>query len=103
MGDWRKRYSSDYLANWHLDEPVVVEIEKVSFEPVGHEKDESHVMTLKGRKLRMVFNKTNLKTLAEISGTHDEDKWVGVKFEVFKTQCKGFGEIVDCLRIRAPK
>lgn len=48
---------------------------------------------------RMVLNRTAAKTITKLYGPETND-WVGKRITLYATQCKAFGEVVDCIRIR---
>ena len=106
MGDYRKMFDSEYLANWDLDGDVTVEISKVVAGEVGGEqgRDKEHkpILYFKGAKKGMVLNKTNGKAIAGMYGT-DTDEWIGQSITLFSTTCDAFGDTVDCIRVRPQK
>jgi hypothetical protein len=56
---------------------------------------------------KLVLNKTNMKTVAKMLGSHETNDWVGRRITLYPTTCLAFGDTVDCIRIRpkeaAPK
>jgi len=51
----------------------------------------------------LVLNKTNAFAIADICGIPETDAWKGAKITVYPTRVKAFGEMVDCVRVRAPE
>jgi hypothetical protein len=49
----------------------------------------------------VVLNVTNCKVIAKIYKTPDVEKWMGKKIQLFATQVKAFGELVDAVRVRS--
>ena len=51
---------------------------------------------------RLVLNKTNAAAIAELYSA-ETDHWIGKLIELYPDRTSFNGEIVDCLRVRAPK
>lgn len=101
--DYRRMFSSDYLASWDLDADTTVEISNVVAGEVGgnkgEEKQKRPIVFFKGAKKGMVLNKTNGKLIAGMYGSNTDD-WTGRKITLYVAQCEAFGETVDAIRVR---
>ena len=104
MSDFRKMFDSEYLASWDLDGDTTVAIAKVVAGEVGghqgNKKQKRPIVYFEGAKKGMVLNITNGKSIAGMYG-NDTDDWIGKQITLFVSTCEAFGEIVDCLRVRA--
>lgn len=97
-------FPSDFLKASDLnDTPVTVTIKGIKIETVGRDKDEKPILYFQGKEKGLVLNKTNGKTVAKIAGSEETDDWTGVKIILYPTETEFAGEMVDCIRIRAPK
>lgn len=82
---------------------VTVTINAVKVEDIGRDKDEKPVLYFKGKDKGLVLNKTNSRTIQKIAGTDETDEWRGVEIVLYPTETEFSGEMVDCIRVRAPK
>lgn len=102
--DIRRWFDSPYVGAWDLTGDVHVTIERVVggvVEGEGGRKDKAPILHFRGAKKPMVVNKTNLKTIASITGSYKAKDWVGKRITLYATTCKGkSGGIVDCVRVR---
>jgi len=69
----------------------------------GGVENDKMVIQFEETKKKFICNKTNAKLIASSLGTEDVDEWIGKKITLFSDRCKLKGEMVDCIRIRAPK
>lgn len=85
---------------------VTVTIERTPREllksPKGGEEQEKTVLYFVGKKKGLPLNLVNWNSVEEITGEKDSDSWVGAKVELFPTKTQMGGDLVDCIRIRAP-
>ena len=51
----------------------------------------------------MILNVTNSKAIAKVAGSNYIEDWTGVHVQLFTTQVKAFGDVVDAVRIRPIK
>lgn len=51
------------------------------------------------KEKRLVMNKTNATTIAEMHGNEIDD-WKGKRITLFPTTTLAFGDTVDCIRVR---
>jgi len=84
---------------------VVVQIERVTAGEVigdGGRKSKKPKCFFKGKSKPLILNATNCKTIAQITGTHDVEKWAGQWLTLYPTTTtsKTDGSTVDCIRIR---
>ena len=107
---WRKLHNPDYLGAYALEpgKDKVVTIKAVRSETVtgsDGKKEECMVMYFEGNVKPMIVNSTNSKTISKVLGTPYIEKWAGGKIQLFATNVKAFGEVVEALRVRpfAPK
>lgn len=97
-------FPSDFLKAADLnDTPVAVTIKGLKIETVGRDKDEKPILYFEGKEKGLVLNKTNGKTIAKIAGSEETDDWKGTKIILYPTETEFGGEMVDCIRVRAPK
>jgi len=102
------RESQAFPSNWmkaaDAQEPTPLTITAVGSDTVGQgaEAEVKRVVCFKETEKELILNKTNWKAIAKISGQDDDDKWVGVCIEVFKTVVEYKGDHVDALRVRPP-
>ncbi len=95
-------FPSQYLAAPDLGgKYVTVTIEKIERQALKTTKgdEDKWVMFMKGAKKKLVLNKTNARTIAELHGPKAE-KWVGKQVVLFASTCQAFGKITDCIRVR---
>lgn len=106
MAHWKSYFDNKFVGAWTFEKgPAVVEIEKATPTQVDTPggKKACIVVSFKGAKLPMMCNVTNSDAIADIAGKVDPTEWGGTKIELYATTCKNKGEIVDCVRVRAPK
>lgn len=63
------------------------------------EKEKKPIMRFVETEKKLVLNKTNAETIAEMYGTKAED-WNGKRITVYPTKVRAFGEMMPCIRIR---
>ena len=106
---WKKLCNPDYLGSYALDpgEDLIVTIKLVKKEMVNGpdgKKEECIVAHFKENNTKpMVLNATNCKTIRKVLGTPFIEEWAGQQIQIFSTEVKAFGEMVDALRIRPQK
>jgi len=98
-------FPSKYLKSADLKgKPVVLTITAAPAEtlksPDGKEQTKT-VLYFNGAKKSLPLNITNWDSVAEICGD-DTDDWPGKKVELYPDKTPMRGEVVDCIRIRAP-
>ncbi len=101
--DGELMFPNDYIAAAECKgKDVTLTIEAVSRESLqktdGSKKD-AMVLRFHGTKKKLVCNKTNADSIAQMHGT-EASKWTGKRITVYPTKCLAFGEMVDCIRIR---
>ncbi len=95
-------FPSNYLKACDLHgREVTVTITKVSFEPVGREREMKAILYFVGKTKGVVLNKTNAKKVTEIAGSAITEDWSGVAIALYPTETEFGGETVDCIRVRA--
>lgn len=108
MAHWKKFMDKELLGAHDLDgRDVTVVILEVSGGEInnGTKKNKKPIATLgsrDGRRLekRLALNATNCKTIEQLTGSPDVDKWRGVPVVLFPTTTNFGGQTVDCVRIR---
>jgi len=65
----------------------------------GNESERKPVLHFAEAKKKLVMNKTNATTIAEMHGPLVTE-WVGKRITLYATTCMAFGRQVDCIRIR---
>lgn len=110
MPDYRTLFDpSDYLFAHDLaGRDVVVTIERVEAGTLtgsGGKTARKPVAFFVGKAKRLALNKTNCKTLVQLSGSKDTADWHGLTVSLYPTTTTMGNETVDCVRVRpvAPK
>jgi hypothetical protein len=103
---WKKLSSPDYLGAYAPVEPgtdLTLTIATVTSEMVaGPDNKRESCIVLKFREnvKPMILNATNAKTIAKLYKSAFIEDWAGRKIQIYATEVKAFGEMVDALRIR---
>lgn len=102
---WKKLTNPDYLGaySFQKDEEKILTIGRVRQEIVvgtDGKKEECTVARFQENEKPMILNATNCKTIAKIYNTPFIEEWVGKRIQIYVTQVKAFGDVVDALRIR---
>ena len=103
---WKKYYNPDYLGAYSIENgnDIIATIDTVARENVkgeGGREEECTVVYFKEKHIKkMIFNRTNCKTVTKIYDTPYVEEWSGKKIQIFKTETKVKGEKTECLRIR---
>ena len=84
--------------------PVVATIESAPLEVLKNGKGEDTKTVLHFRKTQKVLplNRVNWDSVADLTGKDDTDDWPGHVIELYPTTTEMKGEVVNCIRIRAP-
>jgi hypothetical protein len=98
-------FPSKYLKASDLNgKPCVVTITSAPLEtlktPDGKE-DTKTVLYFRSAKKTLPLNRTNWDAVADIAGD-DTDAWPGCQVELYPTKTEMRGDVVACIRIRAP-
>lgn len=78
---------------------TIAGIKKEQLQIRGGKKEEKPVLLFKETKKKLVLNKTNASTIADMYGTAAE-QWVGKKVTLYPTRTQCGRDTVDCIRIR---
>jgi len=102
MGNINDAFPSNYLkaSDLHGAEPVVT-IDRVTFEPVGRQREMKAVLYFAGKDKGLVLNKTNATKISQLTGSPETDDWAGMRIKLFPTETEFGGESVECIRIKA--
>lgn len=108
MAHWKKFMDKELLGAHDLDNrDVTVVILEVSGAELsnGTKKNKKPVATIgsrDGRKLekKLALNATNCKTLEQLAGSPDVEKWRGMPVVLFPTTTNFGGQTLECVRIR---
>lgn len=100
-------FPSKYLKAADLGgKPLVVTIVSAPLETLkgaeGREQTKT-VLYLRGTKKLLPLNATNWDAVAAITGSGDTEDWPGHEIELYPTKTEMRGELVDCVRVRAPR
>lgn len=96
-------FPNDYLSAEDLrgqDASVTIETvrgEDLRIEGGGCER--KFVMRFRGKRKKLVLNKTNATAIAAMHGKV-ADEWPGKRITLYPTTCPAFGDMVDCIRVR---
>lgn len=103
---WKKLHNPDYLGAYALNpgQDLIATIKAVGNEIVigtDGKKEECMVMHFAERDVKpMIVNSTNAKTITKLLKTPYVEEWVGSKIQIYTTEVKAFGDVVEALRIR---
>lgn len=102
---YRRLINPDYLGAYSLDpgKDMIITIDSVKKENVtgqGGKVDECTVARFKESVKPMILNVTNCKMIASLYGTPYIEQWSGKKIQLYATEVKMAGEMVEALRIR---
>lgn len=108
MAHWKKYMDKELLGAWDLEgRDVTVTIVDVSGVELnnGTKKNKKPVATIasaSGRKLdkKLALNATNCKTIEQLAGSPDVERWKGLRVTLFPTTTQFGGETKECIRIR---
>ena len=107
---WKKLNNPDYLGAYAFQpgEEIIATIGSVGRETITNadgKKEEctvAHFTAPAGIK-PMILNPTNCKTIEKVAGTPYIEQWQGVMIQLYVTQVKAFGDVVDAVRVRPNK
>jgi len=103
VGNWRDSIPSKWLKASDLDGKArLLTIKKFSVEMIVEDKKGPVVWFIEEPK-GLGLNITNGKTIEQICGSGDPQRWIGKRIVIFPTETDFKGERVDCIRVRAPK
>ncbi|MFA5307189.1 MAG: hypothetical protein WC365_07115 [Candidatus Babeliales bacterium] len=102
---WKKLQNPDYLGSYSLDpgKDMILTIKTVKVESVtgpDNRKEDCMVMTFVENVKPMIVNATNAKTITKLYKTPFIEEWAGKKIQLYATEVKAFGDVVEALRIR---
>ena len=105
MAHWKKLMDpKEFLFAHDLDgRDVTVTIEKVvggKLKGENGKESKKPVAHIKGTPKKLALNVTNCKTIEQLFGTGDADKWRDLRVTLFPTTTDFGGKTVDCIRIR---
>jgi hypothetical protein len=102
---WKKLQNPDYLGSYSLDpgKDLILTIKTVKVEQVtgpDNRKEDCTVMYFVENAKPMIVNATNAKTITKLYKTPYIEEWAGKKVQIYSTEVKAFGDVVEALRIR---
>ena len=102
---WKKVFNSDYLGSHDLDEgkdliAVIDHVETREVKDTSGNKSKRNVAIFKGKVKPMILNVTNCKLIKPFAGSNYIEDWNDIPIQIYSTDVKAFGEIVEALRIR---
>lgn len=106
---FKKLQNPNYLGSWDLMDDsgaynsVTATIKAVRKETVFGNSEELPVVHFSDMPRPMILNSTNIKAVAQITGTPFIEEWVGAKIGLQVQQVKAFGDVTDALRVFMPK
>lgn len=104
MVDVRKMYEKDFIYAYDLEgRDVTVTIERVvagSISGKGGKSSKKPVVYFRGSRKGLGLCITNARTIAQLFGSFDSDKWIGKAITLYPTTTQFGGDTVECIRIR---
>ena len=106
---WKKLQNPNYIGAWDFQpkEEKILKIKSVGVESVpdvNGKKEDCTVCHFDNSGTKpMILNVTNSKAIAKVAGSNYIEDWAGVHVQLFTTQVKAFGDVVDAVRIRPIK
>lgn len=102
---WKQLVNCDYLGAYSLKdgEDMILTIKSVANEVViGSKGKRENLMVARFMEDQkpMILNRTNAATITKLYKTPYVEAWAGKKIQIFQSETKFGGEIVECLRIR---
>lgn len=102
---WKKLHNPDYLGAYSFEpgKDIIGTIKSVKTEMVtgpDNRKEECTVIHFYENIKPLVLNVTNSKTIAKIHKTPYIEEWVDKKIQMYATEVKAFGDLVEAVRIR---
>lgn len=95
-------FPSNYLKATDLKgRAIVVQMDRVEFEPVGQKKEMKPVLYFAGKEKGIVLNKTNANKIMELTGSPVTEDWKGVSIVIYPSETTFQGDVVDCIRVKA--
>ena len=102
--DVRSLFDKAYLYAYDLQgRDVTVTIAKVTggtLVGTNGQKTKKPVLFFQGAKKGFACNITNVRTIASLYGSFDDQKWIGKRITLYPTTTSMGGETKDCIRIR---
>lgn len=103
---WKNQFNYDYLGAYSLPDgkDIVLTIKETKKEMVtgaNGQKSECFVAYFHENVKPMILNKTNCKAIEKMYKTPNIEEWVNKQIQIGATRINAFGEMTDCLRIRA--
>jgi hypothetical protein len=97
-------FPSRFFKAADLKESIVLTVMKAPVEELKYQNRTQQKVVLYFREVKQVFplNVTNFDLMTKATGKSDSDEWTGCKIELYRTETEMRGEVVDCIRIRAP-
>jgi len=97
-------FPSKYLKSEDLEGDVTLTIDSCSLEEFKNKdtgKSENKlVVYFKDQEKGLLVNKTNFKSIAEITGQDDTDNWTGKKITLTVIDVDAFGDVVAAIRVK---
>jgi hypothetical protein len=102
---WRKIHDTEHLGAQDLEglASKIYQIEKAFQKDVQNQdgkKDTTIALQFLGEKKPMLVNVTNSQSIEKVTGSPYLEDWNGHYVELYVTQVRAFGAVVDALRIR---
>lgn len=102
---WKKLTNPDYLGAYALEDgkDLIVTIKEVKLEMVPGQngaKEEQVVAHLENGVKPFILNKTNMKRIAQVTGTPYIEEWAGQNIQLYKELVSAFGTTTEALRVR---
>lgn len=103
---WKNQFNYDYLGAYSLPDGkditlTIKETKKEMVTGANGQKSECFVAYFHENVKPMILNKTNCKTIEKLYKTPNIEEWINKRIQIGSVRINAFGEITDCLRVRA--
>jgi hypothetical protein len=98
-------FAKKYWSAPDLKKPIVLEIEAVNVEVLKARDGTTSrkpVVYFRGTQKALVVNGTNFDLITDATGEGDTDRWPDHQIELYATTTPMGGQMVPCVRVRAP-
>jgi hypothetical protein len=105
MPSYKSAFPSKYLKANDLGGPQIVIVATTQFEAVGtgNKQEDKLVAHFAESGIKpLVLNLANSRSIAEIAGSDNYEKWAGTRIQLVVSRTEFQGKSVPCIRIQFP-